>query len=705
MTFNTGILPECQAVLLLKQLEMIFLDTIYCHDSSCVRIPTTNSSLLSISPAKEIEIPSPVDLLHQFVETKAQQTPSHPAFEFATRTSEEILTKRVWSYQDLDSEGNRYAHLLQRRGALYGEFIGICFDKSPESYLSILGILKVGCAYVAIDPSAPVARKDFILRDSRARLVLCTTEQKSDFETLADITVIAVDDPEILMGLPSTSIMLDREIQPNDTCYCLYTSGTTGVPKGCEISHKNAVQAMLSFQRLFDGHWNESSRWLQFASFHFDVSVLEQYWSWSVGICVTSCPRDILFEDLPGTIKQLGITHIDLTPSLAQLVRPQDAPSLCDGVFITGGESLRQEILDSWGDYGVIYNGYGPTEVTIGCTMLPRATKNTKPSNIGSQFDNVGAFVLRPGTTEPVLRGGVGELCVSGALVGHGYLNRPHLTEERFPYLKNFDTRVYRTGDLVRILYDGNFCFLGRFDDQIKLRGQRLEIGEINEAITGSSPEIGQVVTTVIRRLEQSEEQLVSFFTTIQQSKSRLDNKIDITEKNLSVIDRIKRACRSKLSGYMVPTHVIPLTSIPLSNNNKVDMHQIKTIFKEMTLNDLQLLSQTPNKPMHVKAHVKEIISLVARAKRLDAAAVLPESSIFDLGFDSISVISLSRILKESGYNSARPSLILKSKRDVVIFLRTMYTDRIRPYSCRSSGCNSTFNIRLHAKESCFSKF
>ena len=114
---------------------------------------------------------------------------------------------------------------------------------------------------------------------------------------------------------------------------------------------------MLAFQRHFGGRWTQSSRFLQFASFHFDVSVLEQFWSWSVGICVTSLPRDLLFEDIPSAIRVLGITHLDLTPSLAGMLVPDDVPALCDGVFIVGGEALKQEVLDTWGPKGCLHNG------------------------------------------------------------------------------------------------------------------------------------------------------------------------------------------------------------------------------------------------------------------------------------------------------------------------------------------------------------
>ncbi|KOS21756.1 Hydroxamate-type ferrichrome siderophore peptide synthetase [Escovopsis weberi] len=243
---------------------------------------------------------------------------------------------------------------------------------------------------------------------------------------------------------------LGPEFAPEATCYCLYTSGTTGLPKGCEITHANCVQAMMAFQDLFKGHWQSDSRWLQFAALHFDVSVLEQYWSWSVGITVVAASRDLILDDLIGSINRLSITHIDLTPSLARLTHPDDVPGLCKGVFITGGEALKQEILDDWGPKEVIYNAYGPTEATIGVTMYQRVPVNGRPSNIGKQFLNVGSYVFQRATEIPVLRGGVGELCVSGKLVGKGYLNRPELTEERFPMLREFDDRIYRTGDLRR---------------------------------------------------------------------------------------------------------------------------------------------------------------------------------------------------------------------------------------------------------------
>lgn len=663
LTFKIDILPKKQAELLLEQLDSIFIDSVFSPESNSGDLSMVNHNLLSITPAKEAKIKTPINLLHQFVEVQAAKNPAKTALEFISDVSEKGVEKKTWTYQQLDEESNRYARMLQSRGATTGNLIGICFDKCPEAYFSILAILKAGCAYVALDPTAPISRKCFIVEDSGCNIILCTSTHKEELKDLPGATTIATDAPGILDQYSSLAPSLDRPVRPDDTSYCLYTSGTTGTPKGCEITHDNAVQAMLAFQRLFAGHWDEDSRWLQFASFHFDVSVLEQYWSWGVGICVTSCPRDVLFGDLAGVIHQLEITHIDLTPSLARLITPREVPSLCRGVFITGGEKLNQEVLDIWGESRVIYNAYGPTEATIGCTTLPRLSKNSKPSNIGPQFDNVGSFVFNPNSDVPVMRGCIGELCVSGPLVGRGYLNRPELTEEKFQLLEKYDERVYRTGDLVRILHDGSFSFLGRIDDQVKLRGQRLEIGEINEVVRLSTTTIKDVCTLVLAHPKQSKEQLVSFVVSSELPEGLSWEEALSRDDARLLVSQIRTTCTAKLPGYMVPTHIIPMSAFPLSPNNKVDSRKMKDMYGSIELETLQKVSSSSIGPHSERtATVEKIASYLSSFVGCRPSDIEPASSIFALGLDSISVIAFARALRNAGFVSAEPSLIMKSK-------------------------------------------
>lgn len=653
LTFLPHVVPKEQASLILEQLDHIL--QIYIFSTS--KEQEFSPDLYSITPANTPTIPSDITLLHEFVENTAAKCPNRTAFEFASSLHPESYESQTWTYAQLDSEGNKIANLLISQGLQPGELVGVCFDKCPEASFAILGILKAGCAFVALDPGAPVSRKVFILEDSRAPVLLSMAAQSASFKESTTVTLLNLDEAN-WRSTPSTKPVLSRSIDSQDRSYCLYTSGTTGTPKGCELTHENAVQAMLAFTRLFSGHWHDDSRWLQFASFHFDVSVLEQYWSWSVGICVVSAPRDLIFEDLASSIRTLQITHIDLTPSLARIISPEDVPTLCKGIFITGGESLKQEILDTWGPKSVIYNGYGPTEATIGCTMYPRVPKNGKPSNIGPQFDNVGSYVLRPGSDVPLLRGGLGELCVSGKLVGKGYLNRPELTKERFAHLDRFNERVYRTGDLVRILHDLTFDFLGRADDQIKLRGQRLEIGEINSVIKQCGVEVADVATLVLKHPQQQKEQLVSFV--VIGAGTRGDTRIMM--KGIEDLTKVKISCQDRMPPYMVPTHFVALTAMPLSANNKAEVRKLKELYENLSATDLQLLSlgtgRTNERWSKLEEELRDALGDTLNIVNGDFGKDL---NFFELGMDSISVIGVSKALKKSGFQKATVSVIMKN--------------------------------------------
>jgi amino acid adenylation domain-containing protein len=648
LNFREDIVPRPQADFILRQFDMLLMDTLYHPTNSCEVAPETVAGLLSITPAQEPVLPDSITLLHQYVERGAELWPNKPALEFATCLEKNNFESQKWTYEQLDAEANKVAKLVQDRGAVPGEIIAICFDKCPEASFAIIGIMKAGCAYVALDPNAPADRLNFIIEDSSTKLVISAGRPAQNLQSCMIRNVVDLSDSAVLRDYTTEPAELSRQILPSDISYCLYTSGTTGTPKGCLLTHENAVQAMLAFQRLFAGHWTEESKWLQFASFHFDVSVLEQFWSWSVGICVASAPRDLIFEDIPGAIHQLGITHIDLTPSLARLLHPDDVPTLWKGVFITGGEQLKQEILDVWGEKGCIYNGYGPTEATIGVTMYPRVPRNGKPSNIGPQFVNVGSFVLKPGTELPVLRGGIGELCVSGKLVGKGYLNRPDLTKERFPTLKQFNERVYRTGDLVRILHDGTFLFLGRADDQVKLRGQRLELGEINEVIKKSRNDIDEVVTLVLKHSTQAKEQLVTFFVLAGKNESDDGEAISV----------MRDACKSRLPGYMVPTHFVPIEALPLNANNKADSKQLAALYNKLSVEDLQRLSYSSRNDKEWNEAEKRVIDVISSVIDVEVSVLSRSSNLYELGLDSISMITFSRALQNAGYENAKLSVV-----------------------------------------------
>lgn len=698
ITYDTGVLPTEHAATLLQQLDAIIGHIATCPDGRESDLAALHPDIYSMLPPDISEMPSEIKLLHEFVEKQAEERPTKTALQFVTAFDEHSADAPIakeWSFRELNTRGNQVAKLVSQY-AEPGSIVSICFDKCPEAFFAMLGILKAGCAYLALDIGAPAARKDFILQDAGVKFLLTDTLRAQTpvsndglLNVSADVQVIPISE-SLLMSEASSfddaRLFVSqnrRATVPSDVCYCLYTSGTTGTPKGCAITHENAVQCMLAFQELFhDHHDPNTSRWLQFASFHFDVAVVEQYWTWSVGMTLVSAPRDLILEDLAGTISRLAITHIDLTPSLGRLLDPKDVPSLCRGVFITGGEPLKQEMLDAWGPTGAVHNFYGPTEATIGVTSYPQVPQNGRASNIGRQFPNVGTLVFEPGTQTPVLRGGVGELCVSGKLVGQGYLNRVELTNERFPelvdefglnYRENHGQRIYRTGDLVRMMHDGCFDFLGRADDQVKLRGQRLEIGEINHAIRlGLGSSVGDVATLIIRDEDSKKDFLVSFVVVRDESGTHFKADAHIAQK-------VQSACRERLPGYMVPTYVVRLEFIPLSPNNKAEAKELKRIFNSLTsdqrMRTTGAVEAVTGGPSNVKnatmsapdASVFESPTGQAVMRALhklsligpDDKSIAAHTSIFELGIDSVSVLRFVRALKWAGLSSATPSILL----------------------------------------------
>lgn len=294
--------------------------------------------------------------------------------------------------------------------------------------------------------------------------------------------------------------------------------------------------------------------------------------------------------------------------------------------------------------------------------MFPRVPNNGKPSNIGRQFDNVGTYVFRVGTTSPVLRGAVGELCIGGSLVSPGYLNQPELNEQKFPYLEDYGERVYRTGDLVRILHDGTFDFLGRADDQVKLRGQRLEVAEINEVIKRGVDQVRDVATLGIKHVKSQRMQLVSFFVPSFAKKRRTNLEVLEGNDTRKIALIAKGICQGKLPPYMIPTHFIPVNGIPLSSNNKIESKLLKALYNRLSSSELQNLITEQDEPQASWSdRERRIIGLLAKAIDSEDAAITRTSSVFTLGLDSISVVNFARSLKDAGFANAQISVVMQS--------------------------------------------
>jgi amino acid adenylation domain-containing protein/non-ribosomal peptide synthase protein (TIGR01720 family) len=484
----------------------------------------------------------PRDLcIHQVFEKQVDAAPDRPAVEFE---------KSVLTYRDLDRRANQLAHHLRALGVGPEVPVALCAERSPEAIVGLLGILKAGGAYVPLDPAYPRERLAFMLAETQARVLL----------TQEHLRGLLPDHPAVVrLDADWESIARESEsrprsgVGPENLAYVIFTSGSTGTPKGVLAPHRGLVNLVTAHTRLFQV--GPESRVLQMIPLSFDASLAEIFRPLAAGATLVQARKE---DTLPGPglaqlLKDLGITVATLVPSvLGTLPVWEDLPAL--RTLNVGGEACPPELAARWGRGRRMVNGYGPTETTVGATLGWDWEPGRKPP-LGRPLPNVRCYVLDR-RLKPVPVGVPGELCVAGVGVTRGYLNRPALTAERFlpdPFGPPGE-RLYRTGDLCCWLPDGQLEFLGRIDNQVKLRGFRIELAEI-EAVLGRHPGVAQAAVEV--RGDGAARRLVGY--------------VVARERPAPAAAELRRFLKDKLPDYMVPAAFVALDVLPLTANGKVD--------------------------------------------------------------------------------------------------------------------------------------
>ncbi|HEX6371582.1 MAG TPA: amino acid adenylation domain-containing protein [Longimicrobium sp.] len=484
-----------------------------------------------------------VDALSTFgrlFQAQAARTPDAPALEFEGRTV---------SYAELEARSNRLARRLRARGAGAGRLVAVSLERSLQLPIAFLAVMKSGAAFLPVDPRDPAQRRRRVLADSGAVVLLGErrlAEGADDVVPLMDVVeeeAAASDDPA---GAP------DVEVSPEDAAYVLYTSGSTGIPKGVVVPHRGIATAVgAGARRLAPG-----ARVLQSTPFTFDLFVMELGASLLHGGCLVGAKRERMAPgaDMAGLLRSERIDALVTVPTMLAATPETDLPALRT-VFV-GGEALPQAVARRWGAGRELVNVYGPTETTIFCTLTPPLAGDGEVP-IGGPAPGVGAWV-----TDPALRlvppGAVGELFIGGVGVGIGYLARPGLTAERFlpdPFAGVPGARMYRTGDRVRWRADGQLDFLGRADFQVKVRGFRIEPGEV-EAALAALPEVG-AAAVVAREDTPGDTRLVAYVTPSGGERP--------------VPGLLRQALAATLPAHMVPTEWVVLETLPLNPHGKVD--------------------------------------------------------------------------------------------------------------------------------------
>ncbi len=458
----------------------------------------------------------------------------------------------VMTYGDLDARAAGLAGLLRRAGVRRGERVAVCVRRSRELLVSLLAVQKSGGAYVPLDPDFPPERLKYMLGDSGARVVLTSGPLPEGLMLPQGVATI-----DLATAPPVSDEELPRAAMPQDAAYVLYTSGSTGRPKGVVVSH-GALSNFLQSMRVKPG-LSESDVIAAVTTVSFDIAGLELYLPLLVGARIELVTREVAGDGaaLARLLDSAGITVMQATPATWRLLIDagwRGSPRL---KALCGGEALSRRLADEILErVAELWNLYGPTETTIWST-LERIERGSQAISIGRPIANTRVHVVEDsGAVAPI--GVVGEICIAGAGVADGYHGLPALTAERFVADSHSgvpDGRLYRTGDRGRWGADGKLYHQGRRDQQTKLRGFRIELGEIEQALT-SHPGVKQAVVAV-REAGPEDPRLVAYVT--------------VADGEEVIVSELRRHLRGLLPDYMIPSVVMPLLSLPLSPNGKLD--------------------------------------------------------------------------------------------------------------------------------------
>ncbi|MFS7880226.1 amino acid adenylation domain-containing protein, partial [Streptomyces asiaticus] len=445
-----------------------------------------------------------------------------------------------WSYAELRDRSDRVAGVLAARGVGRGDLVAVVLERSADVMAVLLGVVKAGAGFVPVDPAYPVERIGWMVEDSTPALVVCSERTRGLVP--AGVECVVWDPSAVVESAPVVSVDVD------DVAYVIYTSGSTGRPKGVAVTHRGLGNlAAAQIERFAVG---ADARVLQLASLSFDAAVSEMCMALLSGGALVMAGADRLppKRSLSEVVAEFGVTHVTVPPSVLATVEelPESLRTL-----VVAGEVCPPSLVERWAPGRRMVNAYGPTETTV-CATMSAPLEPSGPVPIGRPIANTAVYVLDE-RLRPVPVGVLGELYVAGPGLARGYLGRPGLTSERFVACPFTGGRMYRTGDLAKWTGDGQLVFGGRADDQVKVRGFRVEPGEI-EAVLAGHRSVGHVAV-VVREDRPGDKRLVAYVVP--------DGDLDTAGLREYVAER--------LPDHMVPAAVVALDVLPVTVNGKLD--------------------------------------------------------------------------------------------------------------------------------------
>jgi amino acid adenylation domain-containing protein len=551
--------------------------------------------------------------MHGLFEAQVARTPEATAVLFEDKGV---------TYRELNKRANQLAHYLRAIGVGRGSLVGVWMERSAEMVVALLGVLKAGGAYVPLDPAFPKERIDFMTTDADLKVVV-TESRLARMLSAGGLRAVRLDADAAELALHSGGDP-ESTTSSRDLAYVIYTSGSTGRPKGVMLEHRSVVNFLQSMQ--VEPGIAASDRFVAVTTLSFDIAVLEIFGPLTVGGTVVIAPRATALDGvrLAELLEDTGATLLQATPATWRLLIDSGWRGRGDLKMLCGGEALPRDLADKLlGLGGGLWNMYGPTETTVWST-LSRVTDTTGAISIGRPIANTQVYILEASNQAAPI-GVAGELCVAGAGLARGYLNRDELTAEKFVTLDLATigaTRVYRTGDMVRFLADGSLEFVGRRDQQVKVRGFRIELGEI-ESVLATHPGVKEGVV-VVHEESPGDQRVVAYVV------PEADRAFDA--------DAARATLRAQLPEYMIPNIFVVLDSLPLTPNGKVDRRALPSPMLTVTeaRSATEVTVMTP-----VQRQVADLWQSILKLDR-----VTLHENFFDLGGHSLLLVRLHAALQ-----------------------------------------------------------
>ena len=579
-----------------------------------ITLPEENHKvLLEWNETKEADKLSPLPILF---ERQVQKNPN----KIAITCNGVDLT-----YKELNERANELAHYLVEEGIRPNQFVALVFPRSTEMVISMLAVLKVGAAYLPIDPEYPAERINYIVNDAKPVCIITHSSISSTLVIENDMKKIELDSEEMKIALNTYSYMnipLKNDESLLNPAYTIYTSGSTGNPKGVIVPMKALSNFLLAMDDMFSLH--ENDHLLAVTTFAFDISALEIYLPLISGASLTIVQKEVIQEPsaLTTLLQEERVTIMQATPTLWQALVTEYPERLQGLNVLVGGEALPAHLANQLKELGCsITNLYGPTETTIWSTVMNITESESSIPPIGKPIWNTEVYVLDTGL-QPVPPGVIGELYIAGEGLANGYLGKPELTAERFvanPYGKP-GKRMYRTGDLVKWRHDGVLEYMSRADHQIKIRGFRIELAEI-EMVLQRHENVKQAVV-IVREDRPNDKRIIAY--------------IIVEEKETINLTEIRSYVSESLANYMVPSAFVLLEELPLTPNGKVDRKKLPAPDFNGTNNE------------RVARNPKEEILCDLFAEVLGVSHISIDDNFFEIGGHSLLASRLMARIRET---------------------------------------------------------